>query len=263
MRPILAALAVFLLTACGGPNYYDAQKLDTIAAYEEFIAAKPNDPQVFPAKTRLEELYLDKAVAAKTLEAFDEFLEKFPKSVLRDGAMKQREEFLYAWATDTNTQESLQKYLDEYPRGKKKRKGEIRRRIGVLDYIDNLSFGEVTITPVNLAEDPEGPLNGFAVSAPVTNNGRKVIETLMLELRFINTNGDVMMVEKWPVVAPQLPGNLPVEDEFKIPVKPGESRDLYFTTWDPGTESPTGDKGMGTWSKKVALTPIHIRFVGD
>ncbi len=259
----LALLALLVLPACGGPNYYEAQKIDTIEAYETFLAAKPNSPQAYPAKTRLEELYLHQAKEAKTLAAFDDFIARFPDSVLKPQAVEQREEFLYAWATDTNTMASLQQYLDEYPRGKKKRKADVRKRIGVLEYIDNLALGAVSLTPVNLAEDPEGPLDGFAVAAPVTNNGKKTIETLQLELRFINTNGDVMMTKRWPVVAPNLPGNLPVEEEFKIPLKPGETRSLYYTTWDPGTESPTGDKGSGKWSKEVQLTPTYIKFVGD
>lgn len=259
----LVFLAVLVLPACGGPGYYEAQKVDTIEAYETFLAAKPNDPQAYPAKTRLQELYLDRAIASGTLEGFDEFIAKFPKSVLKDQAVEQREEFLFAWATETGTMESLQQYLEEYPRGKKKRKTDVRKRIGVLEYIDNLEVGAVELVPINLAEDPEGPLDGFAVTAPVTNKGQQTIETLQLELRFINTNGDVMMTKRWPVVAPALPGRLPVEEEFKIPMKPGETRGLYYTTWDPSTESPTGDKGLGTWSKEVRLTATHIRFVED
>ncbi len=255
-------LALFVLPACG-PSYYEAQKVDTIEAYETFLTAKPNDSQAYPAKMRLEELYLEQAEAQKTLEAYDGFLEKFPNSTLKDNALAQREAFLYQWATDENSIEALERYLEEYPRGKKKRKTDVRKRINVLGYIHNLVIGEVTITPVNLAEDPEGPMNGFAITAPVTNKGSQTVETLELELRFLNNAGEVMMAKRWPVVAPKLPGNLPVEEEFKVPVKSGETRDLYYTTWDPGTESPTGDKGSGSWSRKVQLVPTHIRFAGE
>ncbi len=258
---MLQFLFLSLMPACG-PSYYEAQKIDTIEAYETFLTAKPNDSQAYPARMRLQELYLEAARAEKTLEAFDAFIERFPDSPLKAQALTDREQFLYAWATDENTIESLNRYLEEYPRGKKKRKQDVRKRIAVLDYVDYLAIGEVTITPVNLAENPEGPLDGYAISAPVTNNGRRTLESLELEMRFINTNGDVMMTRRWPVVAPRLPGNLPVEEEFKIPVAPGETRELYYTTWDPSTESPTGDKGVGTWSKKVRLTPTSISYVG-
>lgn len=263
MTKSLALFAMLVLSACGGPNYYEAQKLDTIEAYETFITAKPNDPQTFPAKMRLQELYFEAAKKAGTLEAYDAFLARFPDSTLKDQAVDAREESLYQWAITTNTEASLATYMAEYPRGKKKRKTDVRKRIAVLGYADKLAIGEVTITPVNLAENPDGPLDGFAIEAPVTNNGPKVIETLELELAFINGLGEDMMVKRWPVVAPNLPGNMPVEDEFKVPLKSGETRGLYYTTWDPGTESPTGDKGAGTWSKQVRLTPTHIKFVGD
>jgi tetratricopeptide (TPR) repeat protein len=261
MRRSLSVLAFLVLWACGGPNYYDAQKLDTIEAYETFLTAKPNDSQAYPAKMRLQELYLEKAQETRSLQAYDEFLAKFPDSLLKEKAQLAREEFLYAWAKETATRESLQQYLDEYPRGKKKRKTDVRKRIGVLDYIAYLDIGSVTIVPINLAENPEGPLDGYAVSAPVQNKGKKTIALLELELAFVNNDGNVMLTKRWPVVAPRLPGNLPVEEEFKIPMKPGETRTLYYTTWDPGTKSPTGDKAPGGWSKEVRLAATHIKFV--
>lgn len=249
----MLALLLSVLIACG-PSFHETQKADTIEAYEAWIAeASPSDPSMIMAEIRLEELYLEKAQAEKSLESYDAYLAKYPDGKLTSKAIAEREQFLYDWAIENNTAEGWQKYLDEYPKGKKKQKQEARRRIAVLEYAGNLVFGETTYTPVNLAEDPEGPMNGTAIAADITNNGPSTLIKLNIEIGYLNAEGRVFERERWPLVAPHLPGYLPVEEEFKVPMAPGETRQFYYTTADPES---------GAWDKKVTLTPVSIEVEG-
>ncbi len=251
---MLATSLLLTLLACG-PSYYDIQQQDTIEAFEGWLAtANTADANYYPAHFRLEELYLEKAREMKSLEGYDMYLaaypvDKDPKPQLRTKALDEREEFLYNYADEADSPEAWQKFLDEYPKGNKKRKQEARRRLSVAEYRDNLSFGEIEITPVNLAEDPEGPMNGFAITCDITNKGDKKVTYLNMEIRYLNADGNTFEKERWPWVAPRFP--VPIEEEFKVPVEPGETRQYYYTT-----EEPEG----GKWARKVQLLPVSIQF---
>jgi len=248
--------SLMLALACG-PSFHEVQKADSIEAYEAFIEAAPNSPSITMAEIRLEELYLEKAREEKTLEAYDVYLGLYgdnPKSQLSEKAVEEREEFLYAWAEESNSVEAWQKWLDEYPKGDKKRKQEARRRVGMNAYVDSLDIGPVEVEPVNLAEDPDGPLDGYLFSADVTNNGDKTITTLNMELQYFDAEGNVIDKDRWPLVAPQAPGNMPIEEEWKVPVKAGETRTYWYTDMAPDAPG---------WSKKVRLVPIAVSFEGE
>ncbi|HJN75138.1 MAG TPA: hypothetical protein QGF58_14510 [Myxococcota bacterium] len=249
-------LALLALLACG-PSFHEVQKADSIEAYEAFIQAAPNSPSITMAEIRLEELYLEKARKDKTLEAYDHYLEMYqgnPKSQLAEIAVEEREEFLYAWAEDSNSVEAWQTWLDEYPKGSKKRKQEARRRVAMNAYVDQLEIGRVEIEPVNLAEDPDGALDGYLFTSEVTNTGTRTITTLNMELQYLDIEGNVIDKDRWPLVAPQAPGNMPIEEEWKVPVKPGETRAYWYTDMAP--------EAVG-WSKKARLVPISVTFEGD
>ncbi|MCP4809484.1 MAG: hypothetical protein GY913_17390 [Proteobacteria bacterium] len=245
------------LLACG-PSFRDIQKADTIEAYEGFIAASPNSPSITMANIRLEELYLAKARDEKSLEAYDDYLTRYEGGVgtaaLVEDAVEERETFLYDWAEEQNSEEGWQKYLDEYPKGDKKRKQEARRRLKMNSYIEFIEIGPVEAEPTNLAEKEDGPLDGFKFLADVTNNGDKRITTLNMELQYLGADGSVIDTDRWPLVAPAAPGNMPIEEEWKVPVEPGETRTYWFTDMAP--EVPG-------WSKKTKLVAIGIAFDDD
>lgn len=251
MRSLLLALPL-LLAGCTSP-FAEAQQADTIEAYETFLAENQNSPHRIKAELRLADLYLEQARAKKTLEAYDEFVEKFPDSELVKKAMEERREFLWKWADAEDTRAAWQKYLDEYPRGDKDRLREARQRLRMSENKDAVEVGPVEMEMVNLAEDPDGPLNGYGFYVDVKNMSDKEIRTLVLRIQYLDTEGNAVGEDEWPVVAPRLPGNLPFEEGFDKPIEPGESR-----TW----EWTTGDLPEG-WSKKSKVAPIDIRFVGD
>ena len=109
-------LTLLLFLACGTP-YSEVQKMDTIEAYEAWIAENAGSPQMTLAEIRLEELYLEKAREEKTLEAYDDYLSRYGEKggELVNKATIEREEFLFDWAGDENTIDGWEKYIAEYP----------------------------------------------------------------------------------------------------------------------------------------------------
>lgn len=246
LAPLALALA---LTACD--NFSAVQAEDTIEAYEQYIADNPDSRMLLQAQERLQTLYLEKAKEEKTLEAYDAYLERFPEGMYVDKAMKEREEFLYAWAASEDSAESWQKYLEEYPRADRKKKKQARDRIAVAAYEANLVQGEPKRERVNLAEDPEGPKNGWGISVDITNEGDKVIEDLRYRIRFYDAEGELIGDKVWPVVAQNW--GIPMEDEKKVPMKPGETRTWYWMDAFPEED----------WKGTVKLTPVRITFEGE
>ena len=250
MRLAIVALAAALaLTACD--DFSSVQSTDTIEAYEQYIAENPDSRMLLQAQERLQTLYLEKAKAEKTLEAYDAYLERFPEGMYVEKAMKEREEFLYSWAAEEDSAESWTKYLDEYPKADRKKKKQARDRIGVASYEDKLVQGEPSWERVNLAEDPNGEKNGWGISVPVTNEGDKTIADLRYRVRFFDADGKKIGEKTWPLVAANW--GVPMEEEKKVPVKPGETRTWYWMDGFPEAD----------WKGKITLTPIKIRFEGE
>ncbi len=252
-------LTLLFLLACGG-GFSEVQKVDTIEAYEAWIADNSGSPQMTLAEIRLQELYLEKARTDKTLEAYDTFLGKYADKggELVTKARTEREAFLFGWAGTENTISAWEKYLEEYPSGGgnpgRKNRLEAKARIKVIGYQSNLDIGPVESEAVNLAEDPDGPLNGWMFTADVTNNGDQTITMLNMELQYLDGSGAVIETDRWPLVAPQAPGNLPIEEEWKVPVKAGETRTYSFM--DTAPDAPG-------WNKKARLVPTNITFDGE
>ena len=252
MRPlVLAVVLLAALTACD--PYNEVQEADTIEAFEEYIANYPTSRFLFQSEVRLEELYFEKAETEKTLEAYDVYIEKYPEGIHRDKAIKHREEHLYMWSVEQNSIEGWQRFLDEYgTRGEKKRVVKAKRAIAVAEYADNLLLGEPTISRVNMAEDPEGPENGWGVEVEVTNKGAKVLKKLELTIAYKSAEGHIVARESWPVVAERWA--VPMEEEKKVPMKKGDTR-----TWQWSTGDAHAPKEWDT--KSVEVYPSSVQFV--
>ncbi len=248
--PSLLLLSALLLSACTDP-FKEAMDANTIEAFEKFLAENPNSAYTTQGQVRLEELYLEKARADKNLEGYDAYLQKYPKGKLREKALEERREFLFSWADQEDTPEAWQKFIDEYPSGDKKKLVEARKRLTMAESKDIVSIGEISIEQINLAEVPDGPLDGWGIYAPVTIGGDKEVASLMMQVAYLGSEGQVLDTRDWPLVAPALPQNMPVVESFKVPMKPGETRTFEWTAGD----MPTG------WARKVSLKPVEIRFV--
>jgi len=252
----VALAASVSLTACG-PSYDEYRSIDTIEGWEEFLSkTNPNNPNYYKAENRLAELSFEIAKAEGTPEALDAFLEKFSEpqfAPIRQKSAAVREDVIYNWADETGTAEAWEQFLAEFPKTKRKRKLEARKRIKMGQYKDQVALGPVRQERINLAEDPEGPLNGWGWEVDVTNNTQKDWYKLTLGLYFLDDEGRVVDRRDWPVVAKFLPGYLPYETGFDKPMEPGETR-----TW----EYMDGDVPEG-WARKVRIVPVNIIFTDD
>lgn len=248
MRAIVALMLV-LAVGCTDP-YAEAQKSDTIEAYEAYLKENPSGAYQLQASTRLEELMLLKAKESGDLADYDAYLERFPEGTKREEVLTEREEVLFAWAGQTNTPEAWQKYLDEYPRGDKKRKQEARRRLKVSENKDAVSITAPEIEQTNLQNNPDGPLDGWKFVVDVTNSGDKTITLLTLGISYLDDAGNVLDGETYPSVGSRYPGRSWVEDPYKEPLKPGETRAWEFSS---------GNLPVG-WSRKVRIEPVNISF---
>ena len=257
MRHLVRSLATLalvgtLLPGCGNP-FADAQALDTIASYEAFLAENANSPYRIQAETRLEQLYLDKAREDKTLEVYDVYLDKFGSGALADKARAERREFLFAWADSEDTPEGWNKYLAEYGSGEGKKERKIaRKRLRMAENKDAVQTAPVEMEQVNLAENPDGPLDGWGFFMDVTNAGDKAITHLYFQISYLNADGKALDADQWPVVTTVNPGGVPIEEEFKQPLQPGQSRTWVYTTGDLPAD----------WAKTVRVVPVDIGFAG-
>jgi len=243
------ALTALLFTGCSDP-YGDAQKVDSISTWETFISENPKNPKRSLAEVRLEELYLKAARDGKSLEGYDLYLKKFPKGNLVTTATKERREFLMDWARETDTPEAWEKFIAEYPTGNSKLKREAKRRLNMAKNKSAIEFGPIKMEQVNMAEDPDGPLNGYGFYVDVTNKSDKPIQRLNVQIAYLDDDGGVLKRASWPAVAERLPAGLPMPEGFSKPIAPGEARQWE---WTDG-EMPKG------WSKKAKVIATDIKF---
>lgn len=254
LRPLCLSLLLLSVSvvAVGCENPFEvAQTAHTIEAYEQYLTENPDGTYVLQANLALEDLYLQAAREGKNLEGYDKALKRFPKGQHKDKVMDERKQFLFDWAAEEDTPEAWQRFLDEYKKGDKKLRSKARQRLRMAENRDRVEVGPVEAEQVNLAENPDGPLDGWGFTADITNTGDTPIQTLMIEIQYLDDAGKKAKSELWPAVATRLPGNLPFEEGFDKPIAPNEVRVFNFTTGD----LPAG------WSKKVKLVPIDIGFV--
>ncbi len=246
MRAVL--LPLLLLLACDG--FGDVQRADTIDGYETWLTENPGHTKAFEANIRLEELYLAKARESGTLDTWDEYLKRWPKGHHHEAALKEREGHLFAWAQWEANEAGWKRYLTEYAKGFPKHTAVARAGLKATAYATNLSITDVVARKINLAEDPEGPLDGMAFTSEITNNGDQTIEALWFVLHYLDEAGKSVGSRKWPVVAPYAEFPVPIEEERTVPMKPGETR-----TW----EWWAGDFPK-SYAGKTRLVPMRIRF---
>lgn len=248
MRAML--LLALVLSGCADA-FEDAKKIDTIEAWESYLATAPSGSRKLNAEDRLEELLTAQAEKTNLPADYDKVLTKFPNSRNTKKLQEARVKAALAIAEKENTPEAWKKFDAENPFADPMAKRTAQQRIAIAEYQDKLGFGEPTVKQVNLAEDPKGPLDGWGFFADVTNNGDKRISKLSIEVQLLGDQGQVLRAFQYPVVAPSLPGNMPIPEGFDTPMEPGNTRPWSYTTSD----IPEG------WTQKVKLVPVFIQFV--
>ena len=251
MRTLLF-IALLGLAGCED-KFEDTKKVDSVAAWETFLKdAGPSQSQEIWAKDRIETILIKQARDSADLAKYDEVIKRFPKSREIKKLKEERSKAAYEAAVVENTPDGWKKFLAEndYADGALKKKA--RGLVEMSQYADKLGITEVKVEGVNLAEDPKGPKDGWGFTCEITNNGDKAIEYLNLELSVYDAEGNKLGKRpiQYPLVAIGLPGNMPVPENFEVPVKPGETRTWTYASGDVG-DAP----------KSAKILPLSIRFV--
>ncbi len=248
-------LAAFLvgLTACNDP-YEVAMEDGSFEVLEAFAQEHPNHRMMHVVKFQLEKLTLERAEEAGTVAAWDAYLESYPEGQLREKGEAGRLEAVWSAAASGNDPVAWTRFLEDYPKADRDRRRDAERRRKVATHKDKIALGAVRVEPVNLAENPSGPYDGYAISADVTWTGETPLPYLQMEVEFLAGDGSVLRTERWPLVAPQAPKNLPIEEEWKVPLEPEETRRYYYTTEGPKT---------GKWERKANVVPVAIKLEGE
>ncbi len=251
-RTTLSLLLAALLCTTGCEDQFDiAKKAHTIEAYDKYLTENPDGRWALQASLTIEDLYLEKARNDQTLEGYDAYVKRFPKGKHIQKIMDERKQFLFDWAAEKDTPAAWNRFLDEYQTGAKKLRTKARQRLRMAENRDKVSSSPAEVEQVNLAENPDGPLDGWGFTADFTNEGTEAIQYLMIEIQYLDSTGKPVQKDLWPAVAERLPGNLPMEEGFSEPIQPNTSRTFHYTTGDLPAD----------WSKKVKLVPVDIGFV--
>ncbi|MCB9693427.1 MAG: hypothetical protein H6736_16560 [Alphaproteobacteria bacterium] len=250
MARLLSVAALLAFLAACGDDFAAAQKAHTIDAYEAYLKDHPTGRHTLDATAVLETLYLEEARKNGTLEAYDRYLTRFPKGDLHARALEERETFLYEWALSAGTVEGWDRFLGEYPSTSRERKAEAKKLREVATYVQKLQWSPLKMAQINLARDPSGPKNGWELTSEVTNAGDRTVKDLVFTVDLLGPAGTSIAKDDWPLVASVW--HLPLPEERKVPMKPGETRTWVWTSEDPAP---------GKWKQEATIRPTRIAFV--
>jgi hypothetical protein len=234
---------------CADP-YGDAKTLDTIEAYEAYLATEPSSgSNRMMAEKRLEELLVAKAEESKAIADYDKVLKRFPKSKKIKDMRAARATKAYEEAEGVGTEEAWGQFLKENDFADGALKKRAKTNIEVAKFRSQLAISEPVVEQVNLAEDPKGPMNGWGIAVDVTNNATVSFDYFVLEVQYLDDAGKKIGVANYPLVATSGPGGMPIEERLTKPLVPGETRHWQYTTGEP----PEG------WTQKVRVVPSSLK----
>ena len=70
-----------------------------------------------------------------------------------------------------------------------------KQRLRMAENRDKVSSSPPEVEQVNLAENPDGPLDGWGFTADFTNEGEQAIRYLMIEIQYLNDAGKAVKQE--------------------------------------------------------------------
>ncbi len=248
----MLSLLFVLLVGCADP-FGDAQKADTIEAWNTYLATEPTGTNKMRAEKRLEELLVKKAEESKAIPDYDAVLKRFPGSKKKKDMQAGRANAAFAVADTERSEAGWQKFMDENPFADAALKKRAKSMFTVAKFASALAMTEPVVAQVNLAEDPKGAKDGWGFSTEVTNSSDKTFDYMVLELVFLDADGKKLKAATYPLVAPTGPGGMPIEEEYTKPLEPGAKRVWKFSTG----EVPEG------WSQKVTIAPITLNVSGE
>ena len=120
---LLMALGLAILNfGCASvrSSFQKAQKVDTIAAYEQFITENADSELVVEAKAKIETIEWENALHLNTVEAYRAFLSSYPSSARKAKANELIEDIVWTDATSADNAAAIMAYLEQYQTGRYK-----------------------------------------------------------------------------------------------------------------------------------------------
>lgn len=245
---------LFWLVGCGGaPSFNSVQEADTIEAYEQFLELDPDSIHKGTAEKRLEELLYERAMATNAVADWEKHVTRFPEGSHAQDAGRRLSLARFAEARQANTAEAYQALLAEPEKLDRRTLERVRGALAALEY-GKIAIGASTVKPVNLAENPEGPMDGMGIFLDVTNNGDKTFVYVSITIDLISTTGQILDTQEYPVTSDKWV--MPASDLQRTPMAPGETR-----TWEWTIENEKVPVEWGT-ERKVAAYVTGLREVG-
>lgn len=248
MRLSLCALALALSLGCdpqaAGPEQ------DTPEAWRAWLESHPSATDQLRGNARVQDLLLDRARRSEDPADYDAYLEAFPAGAHAETARAEREKVMFRAALLAGTPDRWERFLQDYPKARGGHDRIAKEGLDAARYAPHMKMGPVKTRQVNLAEDPDGPLDGISFEAEITNEGAQTLEAWWLRIFYLDDQGNVLDRRKWPLVAKPAEFPVPMPPEASEPLKPGETR-----TW----AWATGDLPEG-FSGQVRLVPMRVRF---
>jgi hypothetical protein len=252
MKKLLTLLALsLLLVSCEGAALLDAEKANTPEAYEAFLLEYPAHAEADELRGRIDELRYKAAKESRNPAELRDYLAKHPEGAHVADAKKLEDELAWQLADATKTGESYREYLDLHPEGKWLDKAQVGYE--KYAYVSKVTIGEPIIQKVNMAEDPEGPLNGWGIEAPVTNTGDKALKIVKMGIDYLGADGVSVKRDTWYTAVQDL-GPLPVHPDLRPIMQPGETRPFR---WSTAEEPPNWSEG----SFRVKVTFVKFADV--
>ena len=252
MRKLFALIALALLLAsCEGAAFLDAEKANTPEAYEAFLQEYPNYAQADEVRATIEELRYELAWESRNAAQLRDYLTRYPEGQHVQKVRKKEDELAWQQADHEKTGEGYKSYLDLHPEGAWI--PEATALYTKFAYVDSMKISTPVIEKVNMAEDPEGPLNGWGLSCEITNTGDKRLRLVEVRIDYLKADDSVAKSDRWWAVVQDL-GPLPVHPVMRPIMEPGEVRPFNWST----AEVPTG------WAEgKLALRISDVKFVKE
>jgi hypothetical protein len=262
-------LTLILAMGCSDP-FGEAKELNTVEAYDKFIAENNSSSRVFDARMAIEKLMTDKARETQNPADFDAYIKKFkgnpPTKSLYSKIVEERKNAAWDQAVESNKPIDWEKFIEEYKTKDAKMSNRAKSRLTVAKYLPNLKIDPIEKTQINLSGDKSGPLDGWEFSTTVTNNGDKEIESLILRIAFLNADELIVDAKNFTVIGcgeyctrmfvfkdPSYSEKEPDIGRIKPPFKQGTSREFVKTTGDIPPD----------WSKQIKAEFVTIEFVDE
>jgi hypothetical protein len=133
LRVLLLVISTMVLSGCAGHKspWEQAQTVNTIEAYQDFLAQHPQGEFADKARARIQELRYRRALAENTIEACEDFIHIYLEGEFVDSIRVQLEQLYYLRAISEDDSKIYRNYLRCFPYGQ--RAGEIRERVEKLD----------------------------------------------------------------------------------------------------------------------------------